>query len=544
MSTKTLDRSGGERLWAAFLLLFALAFARYCCYGLEYFPQLDDYIQLHNYAAYQTDLWGAMMGMGVLAARPLAGLLDVYFWYQLWPMMIVGVGLIAAMWALSALLFRQLWRQYFRVGWVFLVVYTLLPLGTEGTYWMSASNRVVPGMLLAALSAWLFQRWCREGRKRFLFLFLPVQLISFGFYEQTLVLCITCVFLVAILELSQHRGRALWSLFTFVNVGLFYLITSAFSQESILYTHRLGLVLPWQEGWVQEVLYPAGAQLVQTFIKGNLVILGRGFLRGVEFIFSEGHWLWLLLTIALCALLFILARRGEEKGEEKAKVILPLVVGVLVALAPISLFLVLRDPWFSLRGTVPSFCGMAILVDTVLGLVLDRVPRRGVVTAGLCGVLALVFSVSAVSEIHDYRANWQQDQQVLQLLDQNTQSGAALPSGGRPAILGMDPIPLKEQNFAYHEHITGLTHSDWALIGGIQCVSGNGVYPWVMPLPSSTTASQLAEGSYSAYLLYDHQKGTLCFVDAVQAEDGNFDLYTQEGQLCGRVTEEGLLRLS
>ena len=40
---------------AAFLIIFGLIFIRFCCYGLTYFPQLDDYIQLHNYTAYHPD---------------------------------------------------------------------------------------------------------------------------------------------------------------------------------------------------------------------------------------------------------------------------------------------------------------------------------------------------------------------------------------------------------------------------------------------------------------------------------------------------------
>ena len=33
-----------------FLLLFGLIWLRFAAFGLEYQPQLDDYIQLHNYA--------------------------------------------------------------------------------------------------------------------------------------------------------------------------------------------------------------------------------------------------------------------------------------------------------------------------------------------------------------------------------------------------------------------------------------------------------------------------------------------------------------
>ena len=37
-----------ERPWLVFALIFALVLLRFCYYGFTYYPQLDDYIQLHN----------------------------------------------------------------------------------------------------------------------------------------------------------------------------------------------------------------------------------------------------------------------------------------------------------------------------------------------------------------------------------------------------------------------------------------------------------------------------------------------------------------
>ena len=159
--------SQAGRAWAGFLLLFGLIFIRFCCYGLEYYPQLDDYLQLHNYAAYHPDIWAFIQNLGLLAARPAAGLLDIFFWSRLWPVLIVGCALIAGLYAGSAVLFRQVWGRYFPVGWLFLVLYALVPLGLEGTYWLSAANRVVPGVFFAALAMRLFQQWCEGGQKGF-----------------------------------------------------------------------------------------------------------------------------------------------------------------------------------------------------------------------------------------------------------------------------------------------------------------------------------------------------------------------------------------
>ncbi|MEG2815681.1 MAG: hypothetical protein RR885_05605, partial [Oscillospiraceae bacterium] len=65
---------------ALFAVLFGLVFARYCYYGFEYFYQLDDYIQYHNYAAFNKNFSELISGLGLLSNRPLAGLCDFFVW--------------------------------------------------------------------------------------------------------------------------------------------------------------------------------------------------------------------------------------------------------------------------------------------------------------------------------------------------------------------------------------------------------------------------------------------------------------------------------
>ena len=144
-----------EGMLLAFVVLFALVFVRYCCYGLEYFPQLDDYIQLHNQSAYYSAK-AVILDMGLLSSRPLASVMDYFFWSHFWSFLMAAVALISAMYAASACLFRRVWGEYFGTGYLFLVVYALLPLGMEGTYWISASNRVVPSLFFVALAMYLF----------------------------------------------------------------------------------------------------------------------------------------------------------------------------------------------------------------------------------------------------------------------------------------------------------------------------------------------------------------------------------------------------
>ncbi len=534
-------RSDSRAGMACFFLLFGLIFVRFCCYGPTYFPQLDDYIQLHNYTAYHPDVWDFIRRLGLLAARPAAGLLDIFFWGRLWPALIAGCALIAGLYAASAVLFRRVWSKYFSVGWPFLVLYALLPLGMEGTYWLSAANRVVPSLFFVSLAMALFQRWCERGQKRFLAAYFLVQLLSMSFYEQGLVLSVTGVLLAALLELRENRRRPLWALLTFANAGVYFAFTSAFA-DSALYAGRASVVLPWQEGWRDWVFLPVLRQMKDAFLKGGVYTTVKGLVRGAGLIVSERHWLWLVLVLALCAGLFLLVREERTDHSRSREVLPALIVGFLMALAPVTIFFVLANPWFSLRGTVASFCGLALMGDTVIGWLLTRLKGRDTIAAGLCGAMAFVFCVAAVSELHDYRAAWEADQAVMAAILEGTDNGASLPSEGENLILGVESCYLEEQNFYFHEHIHGVTESRWALTGGLQCVSGRRDFPYVTPLPAAVDAQTFGGMDCASLWLYEPDCQTVRAVTARPAADGSYDLLAGDGSLAGRVTAQGLVR--
>lgn len=527
--------------WLTPLLLFGLIFLRYCCYGLRYFPQLDDYIQLHNYTAYHPDIWPFMQKLGVLAARPAAGTLDILFWGHMWPVLPLGLALLSALYAASAVLFCRVWKKYFHTGWVFLVLYTLLPLGLEGTYWISAGNRVIPSIFFTALATRLFQHWCETGSRGRLIGCFAAQLAAFSFYEQGLALSVTGVFLTAILEFRDRRSRSLWSLLSFVNVGIYFAFTSAFS-DSALYSGRSEIVLPWQPGWLRWVCLPVLRQVGGAFVKGGVYTAVKGFFRGVQLIVSEGHWIWFALTLALCAGLALLSRRDACPGLGGREAAPALLTGFLMALAPVTIFFVLGNPWFSMRGTVASFCGFALMADALIGRLLSRLKNRERVAAVFCAVLALMCSIAAVSEIHDYKATYENDQTVMAAVCAGTGDGRSLPAQGDTLILGIEPSYLEEQNFFFHEHIHGITESRWALTGGLQCVSGWKDFPYVKPLSASVGAEAFAKEEYAALYLYAPADETVYPVTARETEDGCYDLVDAGGGLLGRITAEGLDR--
>ena len=523
-----------ERPWLVFALIFALVLLRFCYYGFTYYPQLDDYIQLHNQSAYYSAK-AVILDMGLLSSRPLASVMDYFFWSHFWSFLMAAVALISAMYAASACLFRRVWGEYFGTGYLFLVVYALLPLGMEGTYWISASNRVVPSLFFVALAMYLFQKWCRTGKVLWLPLYFVAQLISFCFYEQGLVLSVTGVLLVGIIEFFRgNRSRSLFSLLTFVNAGVYFAFTGHFSTSTGQLGSRLRLTLPWQEGW-DKVFLSAAGQTGESFLIGGYKTLVDGFRRGLACIAEDFSLLWVLVLVLLCAALFLFARRftAERPAGEAA---LPrrwaLLVGFLMALAPVTLFFVLSSPSVALRNTVFSFCGIALFLDAAWSMLLTRCPARGLITGAVCAVCAAVFPVAAVSELHDYRATTQADQRAARAI-----TAAVEGDEGGIAVLNLEPNYLSEQNFLYHEHIHGATESAWALAGLLSWAADTPAFPAATPVPmGGRYTGSLTE--FGALLWYDHKTGTVQSVMAVPAGEGVYEIQTAGGDTLAAAQEE------
>lgn len=117
-----------QNRWLRGGVIFLLLMARTCACAVRYWPQLDDYIQYHNYAAAFT-FSQLQETVGLLASRPLAGLADYFVWSPLFDRMIVAAAILSALYALSALMMERLLSRYFPVGPLFLPVMALLPLG-------------------------------------------------------------------------------------------------------------------------------------------------------------------------------------------------------------------------------------------------------------------------------------------------------------------------------------------------------------------------------------------------------------------------------
>lgn len=518
-----------------FVTVFSLIFVRYLYYGFTYFYQLDDYIQYHNYTAYAADLWALIRNAGMLQSRPLAGLADLFVWSRFYPVMLLAVALLSALYAWAALLLKRVFSRYFRVSWCFVVVMTLLPLGFEGAYWVSASSRIICGLFFAALAAWFFQKFLEGDRP--LGTLLPAwaaQFLAQGFYEQALVFSVALILLQALLfryQSGRGQRRWLWGAFPLLNTVCYFLLTAA-APTGALYSGRMELVLPNSPYYFNTFLPEVCRQIYGALVQGGFWTLVRGFSRGVGLVARDRAVWYLLPVLALCALLFYLARSPAD--DRPRWIGLP--VGLLLALAPLAPFLVIANPWFSFRGAVFSLVGLALIADLLCGWIFRKRTGPAICTA----VLAFVCCVAGVSELHDYRETYLNDRRAGETILASAELGAP---DDRIGVLGLEPSFLTTQNYFFHEHIHGVTESDWALTGMLQEMYGGNDFGAVTPLSSDQLwqawnwESHRLE-SFDRLYFYDYASNTVQPVTMTQTGEKSYDLFTTDGALFARAYED------
>lgn len=449
----------------AALILFGLIFARYCYFGFHYYIQLDDYIQYHKFSAFDMRALQILASSGSLSARPLAGILDVAVWSKLYGRLLIAVAAVSAMYAVSAVLLRDVFHRHFGTGYVFCVIYALLPLGFEGTYWLSASSRIVVGLFFAAISLRMFDEWCEFGKRRFLVLFFLFQLLAFCLYEQVALFSCAATIVVMLCCRKEAGKRAKAGFLFFVSGAGYFAVTRMFPGG--INTQRTALLFPWQDGYVTGTLKSILQQLHDAFVSASAGIMGKGFCRGASLIASEPHPVWLLLAAGLCIALFLLCRKAPRRQRRVGP---ELLAGLFLAAAPLAVFFVLASPWFGLRNTVTSFCGIGLLADALVGLFVDR-SRNSLATgeAVLTVLLVILFGVSSVSELCDYRQTTQADTRICKAAVRAADDSGLSSSAQRDHVwlLNVDASYVSNGNFYYHEHDFGVTSSDWALTGAI-----------------------------------------------------------------------------
>ncbi|MBQ6933087.1 MAG: glucosyltransferase domain-containing protein [Clostridia bacterium] len=451
---------------------FALLLVRYFWQGVAYYPQMDDYIQYHNYASFYGSLGAAIENLGLLRARPLAGIMDIAVWSKLWGNMHIAVMIISALYVVSGILFKNVFEKYFNMSNIFLVIYLLSPFFFEAVYWISASSRIVLGLFFTAVALYLFQLYFERDSKAILAVSFLVQLIAFCFYEQAMVISITVTMFIGIFRLIKKDKRCFTAVVTFINVVLYYLITNIQS-SSTLYDSRMKIVLPFMgKGFISNFRNSLN-QYIEIFTDGFVNIGTKGFVKGLTITQNFNGIIAIILTLLLCAV-FVMAGIRYNKcsdTDKKFNIFIGIIVSFLVFLAPLTPFFIIENAYIPMRNGMMAMLGLAMLVDILASDLLKNKKAVGVI----CAVMIFCFTVSAFSEIETYRLSYEADAKLVE-------AASNVEFSSNTAIIGIDEHWVKDQSFMYKEHVSATSGSPWSLTGMLRCCLKNQQLPLVTPI--------------------------------------------------------------
>lgn len=515
-------------LFAAALMLRALSAG-------EYLPILDDSIQYISFPR-SLDYMLLIKNGGLFASRPLAILIDLFFVGQFCDCLIIPVLVFSVLHGASGVLFWRLFERRFDTGIAFAVIFSLLPLGVEGTYWLSAASRIVPGLFFCALAAVLLDEFIEKGGIWRAVLFALFSLISYGFYEQILVLSFTLSVLQFLFAVRFSR-RAWAAALTLPMLGGYFTFTGLNSTDGA-FAERMQFVFPVSPWYFDTFLPSLIRQIGAVFVKGGTLTLFRGFTRGFTLCTQSISG----VVYILAAIIFGIAIYALLEHFTKASLSIPSFgvfgFGLLLFLAPLAPYFVIANPWFSLRAAVPSFVGAGLMFDALLRLIL----RRKRVYSVFCAAFAVVCLIAGASEVHDYHAVGEYDEALAEaILDVSAEMS------GRVGILCLESYPIKEQNYTYHEHVGSVGGADWSLYGKLTATFGAELDFTPVPLGiEDFTFYRLWNrdlkriSGFDELWLWDDETFTLMPLEAVQSGgEHDFTLFHSDGKILGRVWEEG-----
>ena len=517
---------------------FMLLLVRYFWQGIAYYPQMDDYIQYHNYASFYGGVVSAVESLGLLRARPLAGVMDIAVWSKFWGNMHFVVMIISAMYVMSGILFKRVFEKYFKMSNLFLVIYLLSPFFFEAVYWISASSRIVVGLFFASWALYLFQRYFETDDIKKLIVSFVIQLAAFCMYEQAMVISITVTMFVGIFRLFKKDKRSLTAFITFVNVVLYYLITNIQS-SSTLYDSRMKIILPFMGNGFLKNFDKSWKQYEEIFTEGCEKLMTEGFVKGISLTANPAGIVAILLVLVFAAT-FIIVSLSKEKAVSKDKkfnVLLMIPVALLIGFAPLTPFFVIENAYIPMRNGMMAMIGIAMLIDAVVVTILRNKKAIGI----LCAVMAFCFTVSAFSETDTYRRSYVEDAKLAQ-----TVAGVELTEN--TAIIGIDEHWVKDQVFMYKEHVSATSGSAWSLTGMLRCVLDNQQLTLVTPISAEVPYMSWSYESKKLSnfdMVYHYTDGQLVKLDYEQTGEKTYEL-SADGMSYGKLYDEkgmGVLEL-
>lgn len=439
----------------------ALFFVKYGYYGFGYYPILDDWIQYGTYPLADNIFETIIIGKNTITTRPLASLSDPYIWGQMWPHLSVAFFIITMMHLASCWFFYQVFKKNkLTIGYVALLIYGLFPFGTEATYWISASSRIIVGIFFLSVALYLLSVYFEDtSKKRFLIGFALVHLLSFCYYEPTIALGF---FAAVLLLLNQRKNvKTVWIYsIPFNNLALIGGYYISFSRIGNMSERGQFIDENFVARWTRVI-----NNVKYLWTEPQLQLYRNGIPRGFQVLLEQKSYLWLLLILGISILVGYLVFKETRYDKNGVKIAL----GILLMIIPYLPFFLLQEGGRELRVAFFSLLGLGILLQGIF----DLVAFNSVIRAGMSffvAVAVVCMLLVHVSELTDYKTVSDYDRRIGTDII-NELEGTGVLEGTNQVVILNNKKSYATTNTDYFTHIANSTSSDWALTGLLRALT-------------------------------------------------------------------------
>ncbi len=441
-----------------------LIMLKYAYYGYSYYPVRDDNIAYGAFGFNSNVFTDVFLHYKLYTVRPLTGLLDTYFWMKLWGNLGIALFIITLLHFVTCVLIYKVFKaNNLNIGFFALIVFTLLPLGSEATYWINASTRIIVGLFFTALSLYLLCVYLGKQdnlKQRYIILggFSIVNLISLGFYEQLIVLSFSAAMMIIVMSWKRLKNKFIAAL-PVLNLGIIALWYKAFSGQG-MHSGRSTLI---NKDYIDHTAKVASS-IFKIWTNTLSELWNYGFRKGIKVIVEDKNFIFLATAIALCIILAILISRECKEKNIKLKLnIFKFTMGVVLFILPLVPFFILNDVIFFKRNIFLSFLGLGLILESII----NQASRNTVLNIGkgvVVGVITFVFLVGNVYELYYYRQ--------VGIIDYEIAGKISKADGVDEFLRDRKELVLFNSKAKYVEAYTNrspnCTDADWSLTGLLQ----------------------------------------------------------------------------
>lgn len=512
------------------VLLFFSMIIKYSYYGFTYFPVVDDHTMYGLFKLLTVK--EVLTGFKMYTTRPVATLLDACIISRLWDYnwVILLFFVLLHFWT-CYLIYSVCEKNQLKFGIMATIIFAFFPLGSEASYWIAASSRIVFGIFFACISFFLFMKYIEKNKDFYkyswvyLLAFAITNLISMGFYEQIIVFSFFGILVLIIINYKKLKYRWI-GIIPSMNLLIILMYYKYFSNTGNVANRgqlvKSNFIIHTKQVW---------KEIIKLFSIKSINMIKNGFINAIQLIFTDKAFTFLALVAILSIALSIIYSREKVSYTWKNSMV-KFFCGTILFVIPFAPFFLLENFIIANRNAFVSLVGMGLMFESFVSLIFlkkDFPVLRGLI----CCIIVFCFILVNISEVYNYKMVYEIDREIVTNI-YYIRSNLDQPPG-RTVVFNTKSLYFTPTS----EHFSNCTGSDWALSGAMYSIIGKthgmGYY---YPVKDGNMIPINIEELKKATLMGMDENRKVNLLMLEQDNDKTFKLITDDGRYFGKLVEQ------